>query len=122
MLCAAWVAGDVYAAGRLLCSRPAPLEGEANPDAPDYIVKLKSEVKEPAREASRLAKRYGLRGFDYLESMRLLLRVTLTPSSLAALRCEPAVEYVAHNQKTGFPGETDRPVPDPSPPLTQPSQ
>jgi hypothetical protein len=70
--------------------------GQFDPGAPGFIVVFDSEVDASA-EAPRLG---GLHGFtpDYVFTHALQgFSAELTPTTLAAIRCETSVDYVSFN-------------------------
>ncbi len=76
------------------CEAPAPLEGEADPRAPAYLVTLRAEV-DAAKEQARIDKTYGLSSRLVIE--RTLIFSSLTDEQRDLLRCDPAVAVVAHD-------------------------
>jgi peptidase inhibitor I9 len=81
---------------QLSCLQPAPLLGQANPMAPGYIVVYHSGV-DPVAQTSRLAARYGFTPTHVYTAALLGFSASLTPASVAGLRCEPSVSYMEHD-------------------------
>jgi hypothetical protein len=69
------------------CTDPAPLVGEYDPRAPGYLVMFHS---------GRLAIKYGFEP-RYVFPVTSGFSADLDSATLAALRCEPTVSYVAYN-------------------------
>ena len=85
------------------CVRPAPLLGEADARAPGYIVAFEDGV-DARQEANRLAARYHFAPTDVYEFALSGFSAELTPSVVAAVRCEVSVRYVEHNARVTIHG------------------
>ena len=80
------------------CSSPAPVLGRFDPDAPGFIVVFKGGV-DAAQETPRLASLYGFTPrFIYTHALQGF-SAQLTPSALAAVRCESSVNYAEFNAR-----------------------
>lgn len=78
------------------CVAPAPLGGEFDPRAPHFIVVYKDGI-ESSDETPRLAERYGFTPrFVYTYALEGF-SAALEPEVLAAIRCEPSVQYVEYD-------------------------
>jgi hypothetical protein len=77
------------------CTDPAPLVGEYDPRAPGYLVMFHSGI-DAAAETERLAIKYGFEP-RYVFPVTSGFSADLDSATLAALRCEPTVSYVAYN-------------------------
>ena len=79
------------------CATPAPLFGTADPRVPGYVVVFHDSI-DGGQETARLAAEYG---FEPTHVYRFALQgfsAELRPSVVAAVRCEPTVDFVEHNQ------------------------
>jgi hypothetical protein len=79
------------------CSDPAPLLGTPDPPAPGYIVMFKDGI-DGRQEAERLAEHYNFELRHIYEFGQTGFSAEMPPEVVAALRCEPSVKYVEHNQ------------------------
>jgi hypothetical protein len=82
------------------CQAPAPLVGKFDPRAPDFSVELRPGV-DVTSVVDDLAKRY--EGFHPRNACPCGTSVAvatgeMTPETVAALRCDPAVARVSHDQ------------------------
>jgi hypothetical protein len=80
-----------------LCTAPAKLEGHFDARAPGLVIELRPTA-EAASVASDLAIRYGfpLRPLYSGDSL-IVTTGSMTPQTVAALRCDPAVKTVGHD-------------------------
>jgi hypothetical protein len=82
------------------CANPAPLEGRRNSAAPGYIVVFKDGT-DAAAATEQLARKHGFVP-SYVYTRALAGFAAQFPdSTLAALRCEPVVKYISHDDVTG---------------------
>jgi hypothetical protein len=65
--------------------------------APEYIVVFHSTV-DAEQEAARLAAAYGFHPRYVWAAALEGFSAELTPETVAEIRCEPAVDYVEHDQ------------------------
>jgi hypothetical protein len=77
------------------CEMPAPLLGEFDPRAPEYLVAYRDDVDVEV-ETERLAAEYGFEpktvGYAWFT-----VDVSIGEETREALRCEPSVEYIEYN-------------------------
>ena len=86
-----------------LCENPARLLGQFDPQAPRYIVVYRDGVDAGA-ETDRLAIKYGFQPrFVYTHALGGF-SAELTPSVVAALRCEATVDYMEFVQRITIDG------------------
>ena len=79
-----------------LCAAPAPLLGKFDPEAPGYIVVFHPGV-DPAVETARLAARYGFQPTYVYGAALRGFAAALSPTVVAAVRCEASVSYAEHD-------------------------
>ena len=80
------------------CTSPAPVLGRFDPGAPGFIVVFNAGI-DAAQEASRLAGVYGFTPrFIYTHGLQGF-SAQLTPTTLAAVRCEVSVNYTEFNAR-----------------------
>ena len=81
---------------RPVCKAPAKLQGHFDARAPGFVIELEPTV-EAASVASDLAIRYGfpLRSL-YPGDILIVTTGPMTPQTVAALRCDPAVKTMSH--------------------------
>jgi hypothetical protein len=92
--CGAHASGDRSAEIAPPCTNPAPLNGRYDPEAPGYIVVYKAGTDERA-ETDRLARQYGFVPRHVYDSTFLEgFAADLTSETVAALRCEPVLDYI----------------------------
>ena len=80
-----------------LCERPAPLLGRFDARSPGYIVDLGDGV-DAALETARLAAKYGFEPRHVYTYVLGGFSAELTPTVVAAIRCEATVNSVEFNQ------------------------
>lgn len=73
------------------CERPAPLLGQYDGRAPGYQVRLRTPSESAARE---LVSRYELQPRDVSSSGEWISLARVSPTVIARLRCDRAVESV----------------------------
>ncbi len=81
------------------CALPARLEGVFD-GAPGYFVGFKKTTADPRALAAALAKKYGFEYHGYVSWTDSTFVYTLSPVTLAKLRCEPDIEYVEFDRTT----------------------
>ena len=85
------------------CSDPAPLKGKYEPRAPGYIFTLTGGVENRTPEEVRALVRELADTYDfepasvYEHALAGFFVEELPPEVLAALRCEPIIERISHN-------------------------
>ncbi len=80
------------------CADPAPVEGTYHRSTPGYLVTLADDVEDPETIAHELGGKLGFRPESILATMKIFTVRTLTPDSLAALRCEPAIRRITFDE------------------------
>lgn len=81
------------------CSYAAPVT-VVPPDrtaAPGWIVKLDDDETDPVGRIAFLAARYGFMPTNVFDALKMF-SAPLTPAQIAALRCDPAIDYIQQNQ------------------------
>ena len=83
---------------RPACRAPAPLGGKYDPQVPDFWVELRPAA-DLASVANDLVSRYGIHPRSPLPGGDTVLTVgEMSPETVAALRCDPAVASVNHDE------------------------
>ena len=75
------------------CAHPAPLHNQYD-GSPGYFVGFRSTTVDPKATAAILAKKYH---FDYQQYWGGLFIRSISPVTIAELRCSPEIEYVEFN-------------------------
>jgi len=89
-----------------VCEHPAPITGQSDPRAPDYLVGLRDGIDTQA-EATRLASVYRLENVRVLSGSSMFA-AAIDDDAREKLRCEPSVSFIAHD---GIVGPVDVPGP-----------
>jgi len=79
------------------CEAPALLQGKFDSRAPSFLIRLRpvADVTSVARD---LAIRYGVALRPVFSAGSTIITVgSMTPETVAALRCDPAVEAISHD-------------------------
>lgn len=85
---------DSDAEPEAMCEMPAPLNGEYDPRAPNYIVGYEDGIDAEA-ETERLAAKYEFEP-ESVSERYFVVEVSIGEEVREALRCEPSVEYVEY--------------------------
>jgi hypothetical protein len=99
-LCALLVINFAHAAPELVtpsCSDPSPLEGEWHEETPGYLVSMRSSWMPALLRVTVLEWKYDFRAGRIFRSSRIFFISSISPQSLAALRCDLAIRYVEYN-------------------------
>lgn len=85
------------------CAAPAPLYLATNPGE-GWIVVLQNDT-DAAAAASILSQKYGFTIRNLFEdAFKGFTAVSLSPTSIAGLRCEPVVKFIEQNAQYQWPG------------------
>ena len=79
------------------CINPAPLHGEWHEETPGYLVALGSSWIPRVLRVYVLEWKYGFRADSTYGSGAGFFATSISPKSLAALRCDSGVDYVEYN-------------------------
>jgi hypothetical protein len=97
-----FIAGSGWVRGRdpllPLCSSPRPVHitPAVGTPAPGWIVKLMGPVDQTVAVTNELAERYGFTPFGVYDQLGMFAAL-LSNEQLAALRCDPAVDFLSEN-------------------------
>lgn len=78
------------------CARPLTVEGR--PSDLGFVVIFVRDVADPETLASELGRRYGFSSDAIFTAVKGFAVSALTPQALEALRCEPTIRRIYHNQ------------------------
>jgi len=82
---------------RPACKAPAPLSGKFDPQSPDFWIQLRPAA-EMAFVVNDLATRYGIHPRSPLPEGEVITVGSMSPETVAALRCDPAVAAIGHDK------------------------
>ncbi len=101
-------AGGIFVAGCMTtpdvlappCNSPAVLDGKFHPGTPGYLISVQDSVTNVESLVQELASKHAFKPGSIMSSVGIFSVKTLTPQSLAALRCEPAIRGISFDEPT----------------------